>query len=88
MLTDLKRYLRQRPMASLSDIALHLDVEPDVARALLERWISKGSVQRIGGERTCGGCDLCQPGAQELYRWIDNSTLHSDSCGHNLNQLN
>ena len=70
MLADLKHYLRERPMASLADIALRLDVEPDVARAMLERWISKGSVQRMVSERTCGGCDLCQPGTQELYRWV------------------
>ena len=70
MLADLKRYLCERPMASLADIALHLDVEPAVARAMLDRWISKGSVQRIVSERTCGGCDLCQPGTQELYRWV------------------
>ena len=70
MLADLKHYLRERPMASLADIALHLDVEPAVARTMLDRWISKGSVQRIVSERTCGGCDLCQPGTQELYRWV------------------
>ena len=70
MLADLKHYLRERPMASLMDIALHLDVEPEVARAMLERWISKGSVQRIVSERTCGGCDLCPPGTQELYQWV------------------
>jgi len=70
MLADLKRYLRARPMASLADIALYLDVEPDLARAMLERWISKGSVQRIVSPRTCGGCDLCQPGKQELYQWV------------------
>jgi Mn-dependent DtxR family transcriptional regulator len=70
MLADLKHYLRERPMASFADIALHLDVEPAVARAMLDRWISKGSVQRIVSERTCGGCDLCQPGTQELYRWV------------------
>ena len=70
MLADLKRYLRERPMASLADIALYLDVEPDLAGAMLERWISKGSVKRIVSPRTCGGCDLCQPGTQELYQWV------------------
>lgn len=84
MLADLKCYLRERPMASLADIALHLDVEPDVARAMLERWIRKGSVQRIGSERTCGGCDLCQPGAQELYRWVADATLNADRHGCDL----
>jgi hypothetical protein len=83
MLAKLKRYLRERPMASLADIAVHLDVPPDVARALLERWIGKGAVQRIGSERTCGGCALCQPGAQELYRWVEDATLTADSCGRN-----
>lgn len=84
MLADLKRYLRERPLASLADIAVHLDVPPEVARALLERWISKGAVQRIGSEGACGGCDLCQPGARELYRWVQDTALTADSRGCHL----
>lgn len=80
MLADLKRYLRDRPMASLSDISLHLDVAPDVARAMLARWIGKGSVRRLSGERTCGGCDLCQSGVQELYQWVDTQGPDASAC--------
>ncbi|ESQ13384.1 MAG: sugar metabolism transcriptional regulator [Thiohalocapsa sp. PB-PSB1] len=69
MLSELKRYLSQRCVASLSDIALHLEVEPEVARAMLERWIAKGQVRRLTANDRCSGCDLCLPGAQELYCW-------------------
>jgi predicted ArsR family transcriptional regulator len=73
MLSDLKHYLRERPAATLADIALHLDVSPDVARAMLERWERKGQVQRLDSGNACGGCDLCQPGGRELYRWVDSA---------------
>ncbi len=70
MLSNLKHYLSKRPMASLSDIALNLNVEPDVARAMLQRWIAKGRVERLDGADGCSGCDLCQAGVRELYRWV------------------
>jgi hypothetical protein len=82
MLSDLKRYLRQRPMASLADIALHLQVEPEVARAMLAVWIGKGRVQRIDDAPVCGGCDLCQTGTRELYQWVGNGTAQTPACSH------
>ena len=80
MLSDLKRYLSQRPLASLADIALHLDVESDVARAMLQRWIQKGRVQRLDGADGCSGCDLCQTGGRELYRWVGEGVSEADAC--------
>jgi len=80
MLSELKRYLSERPSASLADIALHLDVEPDVARAMIDLWIAKGRVERLGGQGPCGGCDRCAPGSLELYRWRGGQTLRCSSA--------
>lgn len=80
LLSRLKHYLSQRPLASLADIALYLDVEPDVARAMLDRWITKGRVQRLAGADGCAGCDLCPPGGRELYRWIGAEV--GQACAH------
>ena len=82
MLSDLKRYLSERPMATLADIALHLDVEPEVARAMLDVWIGKGRVQRIDDGPVCRGCDLCTTGARELYRWVGNGAAQTHACSH------
>jgi hypothetical protein len=68
ILADLKRYLSERPAASLADIAIHFDIQPDAARGMLELLIARGRVERMDASR-CGGCTLCAPGATELYRW-------------------
>jgi hypothetical protein len=80
MLSDLKRYLSERPMATLADIALHLDVEPEVARAMLDVWIGKGRVQRIDNALVCGGCEACSKGTRELYRWVDDGAADTAAC--------
>ena len=80
MLSDLKRYLSERPMATLADIALHLDVEPEVARAMLDVWIGKGRVQRMDDTLVCGGCEACSTGSREFYRWVDDGAADTRAC--------
>jgi len=72
MLTQIRTFLQSRRVAPLSEIALHLGVEPDVARSMLERWMRKGQVVRIDTGQSCGGCEGCGVGALEIYRWCGN----------------
>ena len=70
ILSDLKRYLRERGQASLRDMALHFDAEPDVVRAMLDVWVRKGRVERGPVDASCGGnCNQCDAAAAEIYRW-------------------
>jgi hypothetical protein len=70
ILSDLKRYLQERGQASLWDMALHFDAEPDVVRAMLDVWVRKGRVQRDPLDAACGGnCNQCDMAASEIYRW-------------------
>jgi hypothetical protein len=68
-----KRYLSERRIAPLSDIAMHFDLEPDAVRGLLGHWIRKGRV-RLHQDDSCGsGC--CGSGcgehvAKEVYEWL------------------
>lgn len=71
MLSRLRDYLQERHVAPLSDIALHLGVAPEVARAMVERWQRKGRIERVDTGRVCGSCDRCGVGALEVYRWCD-----------------
>ena len=75
MLTDLRAYLRERQLASLNDIALHLQVPADVARELCEVWVRKGRVERIDCGSGCANCQLCQGPPAEFYRWCDAPAL-------------
>jgi len=72
ILSDLKRYLQAREEATLGDMALHFHADPEVVRAMLEVWIGKGRVERCAPSPACGStCNLCGPGAGELYRWVE-----------------
>lgn len=70
ILSQVRDYLADRGQATLADIALHFDAEPEAVRIMLERWISKGRVERRKVEAACGtSCNRCDPAAMELYIW-------------------
>ncbi len=70
ILSDLRRYLQQREEATLADMALHFQADPEVVRAMLEVWIAKGKIERCAPSTACAGnCNQCGPGAAEVYRW-------------------
>ena len=70
ILADIRDYLSNRGQATLADIALHFDSEPEAMRGMLERWVSKGKVERRKVEAACGtSCNRCDPAAMELYVW-------------------
>ena len=69
ILADIKTYLRQRGQASLADLALHFDSEPEALRGMLEVWIRKGRVRKRQSGGGCGGCTECGAGAGETYQW-------------------
>ena len=71
ILSDIKRYLMRCGQASLGDIALHLDAQPDAVRGMLEQWMRKGRVRRHLATSACGGsCTRCNPSSTEIYEWI------------------
>lgn len=76
ILSDIKQYLKLRGSASLSDISLHFDSDPDATRGMLEQWIRKGKVSKQSAEATCGsGCNRCGLEGAEIYRWVEASTM-------------
>ena len=72
ILSEIRDYLASRGQATLADISLHFDTEPDAMRGMLERWVSKGRLERRKVEAACGtSCTRCDPAAMELYVWRD-----------------
>jgi hypothetical protein len=70
ILSDIRRYLEHRGQASLADIALHFDADPDAVRGMLDAWIRKGRVIRRASTASCGStCQSCNPASTELYVW-------------------
>lgn len=71
ILSEIRKYLQQRGQASLSDIALHFDSNPDAVRGMLETWIRKGKVHKHLLNSACGSsCSKCESDATEIYEWI------------------
>ena len=70
ILSEIRSFMQQHGQVSLSDIALHFDVEPDAARGMLDIWIKKGKVQRRSATSSCGtSCSQCDTAATEIYVW-------------------
>ncbi len=70
ILSQVRDYLEKRGQATLAEIALHFDTEPEAMRGMLERWVSKGRIERRKVEAACGAsCNRCDPAAMELYVW-------------------
>jgi hypothetical protein len=70
ILSELKRYLSQHQLATMWDMAVHFDVEPDALRGMLTPWIQKGRVRKRPPRPICAGCSLCDPTHLEVYEWI------------------
>lgn len=71
ILSDIRKYLEQRGQASLGDIALHFDTEPDAVRGMLEAWMRKGKVIKRSSSASCGtACQSCDAASTELYVWV------------------
>ncbi len=70
--SEVKRYLAERKLAPLNDIALHFDADPDAVRGVLDHWIRKGQVRRhqdddCNNGSCCGGCGAH---VKEIYEWL------------------
>jgi hypothetical protein len=71
ILADIKQYLSARGSASLSDISLHFDTEPNAMRGMLEQWIRKGRVTKhVAGSACNSSCNKCGTESAELYEWV------------------
>ncbi len=68
----LKKHLQILSRASsVQELAVHCGVEPSMIRQLLQHWLRKGAVKRIGKTNSCGTrCHKCLPDTIEMYEWI------------------
>lgn len=72
ILADIKAYLSARPQATLNDIALHLDADPEAVRGMLSVWIRKGKVRKLSMPPACSSsCSQCMQQDREVYAWSD-----------------
>lgn len=71
ILSEIKRYMKQRRSANLAEIALHFKSEPSAVQGMLEQWIRKGKMSRRQASEECGSCCKCNATATEIYEWLE-----------------
>ena len=70
ILSQIAAYIEKRGQASLADIALHFDADPDAIRGMLDVWVRKGRIVRLDSQAGCGtSCTQCDSNATEVYAW-------------------
>jgi hypothetical protein len=69
MLGELQRFVSERQVATLSEIALHLGVDTGVAEAMCRVWVDKGRLEQVDTARDCSDCQACGSGNGQIYRW-------------------
>ncbi len=71
ILSELQKFISQHKTASLADLKLHFRIDDDALRAMLNRLIRKGRVQKMESGKKCGGCRSCANDAIEFYQWVN-----------------
>jgi putative ferrous iron transport protein C len=69
LLSRLSDYLAQRGRASLEEIALGIESDPEALRGMLGLLERKGSVRRVRAEGRCSNCSGCARGHADVYEW-------------------
>ena len=70
ILSEVRDYVRRRGQATLADIALHFDTEPDTVRGMLDIWLRKGVMYKQPATASCGSsCSQCDSAVTEIYVW-------------------
>lgn len=54
----------------LADLAIHLMMDPDETRTMVEPLINSGSLEQIWQPRKTVGCKLCGCDSEEYLRWV------------------
>lgn len=73
IMSEIRKYFLERKVASLQDVSLHIKVEPDAMRGMLDHWVRKGKVKKVSRDVSCagcGGCRICSSPQMEFYQWI------------------
>lgn len=84
ILKALQDYLRERRVASLSQMEASLSVSAEALRGMLDLLERKGRVMRMPRPQRCHGCSLCEGTSLEFYRWegsADGGTGNSEQAG-------
>lgn len=74
-LLEIKNYLMNVKIASLSSLCAYFNCDAQLLKHMLGHWIRKGCVRQCGLSngcgKTCGGCKVGS--GVEIYEWVSYS---------------
>ncbi len=71
ILLDIKKYMKQKRVANLQQIAFDFKQPPEAMRAMLAQWVKKGRLALIAEPPGCGStCTQCKPEYAVEYEWV------------------
>ena len=75
-LLEIKNYLQQVKIASITKLCAHFNCDSDMLRNMMSHWMRKGCIRQFIQSSECGKtCGKCAtPPALEIYEWIDIAT--------------
>ena len=72
ILADLKTYMMENRIASVSELATHFDTDDNTVREMLAIWVRKGKIRQIQDPNIqCSKCARCHKLSTEIYEWVD-----------------
>lgn len=78
ILAEIKHYLSSQHSATLNDLSIHFDTDPEALRDMLQLWVQKGKIKMIQTEGGCGGkCGKCKCASFETYQWVQSQEIRS-----------
>ncbi|MBC8212602.1 MAG: FeoC-like transcriptional regulator [Gammaproteobacteria bacterium] len=70
ILKEVKTYLQTQRQASLSEMAIHFDIDADALKGMLEFWVKKGIIRHTPASAVCSsGCSCSQKEQNDLYSY-------------------
>ncbi len=70
-LLDIKNYMMQVRIASLSSLCIYFNSEANILRDMLAHWVRKGKMRQCMKTPNCGvKCGKCSVLQTEIYEWV------------------
>ncbi|MBF0400314.1 MAG: hypothetical protein HQL90_06055 [Magnetococcales bacterium] len=70
MMAEVELFLKKREETLLADLAIHLMMDPDDARVLVQPLIDAGHVKRLWQPRKTVGEKCCGCDNEEYLQWV------------------
>jgi putative ferrous iron transport protein C len=70
-LLEIKNYVMQVKVASLSHLSAYFKCDAELLRNMLCHWTRKGCIRKTTKTPECGkSCGKCVPTVTEIYEWV------------------